>query len=202
MPADTYPLGGSEQTAYEAQAIPLAIAPTPTDLGHTWFFSRGGTHEGPVTYEDLQRMAAQGEIGPDTLVWKSGMANWVPCRQISGFAFSGQSIPSTPPAPALHQPYYGSGLPPYSNVVPRTSGLAIASLVLGILYLCGIGSLLATIFGAVALGQISRSNGAVTGKGMAIAGFVLGIIGLGFIAFLFFAGMLGDIADTFRHRRL
>jgi hypothetical protein len=146
-------------------------------------------------------MASRGDIGPDTLVWKSGMANWVPCRQISGFAFSGQAMPSTPPAPALPQPYYGSGVPAYPSVPPRTSGLAIASLVLGILNLSGIGSLLATIFGAVALGQISRSNGAVTGKGMAIAGFVLGIIGLGLIAFLFYAGILDDIADTLRNRR-
>ena len=83
---------------------------------------------------------------------------------------------------------------------PRTSGLAVASLVLGILYLCGIGSLLATIFGAVSLGQISRSNGTLTGKGMAIAGLVLGIIGLGAIAFLFFEGMLEGIASSLQRR--
>lgn len=61
---------------------------------------------------------------------------------------------------------------------PRTSGLAVASLVLGIVWLCGIGSLLATVFGAVALKQIGDSRGSVTGKGMAIAGLVLGVLGL------------------------
>jgi hypothetical protein len=77
----------------------------------------------------------------------------------------------------------------------------VASLVLGILYLFGVGSLLATIFGAVAIGQISRSNGTLTGRGMAIAGLVLGIIGLGLLAFLFFAGTLERIAESLQGRQ-
>ena len=56
----------------------------------------------------------------------------------------------------------------------KTSGMAIASLVLGI---CGI-SLLAIIFGIVALNQIKKSNGFLTGKGMAIAGIILGSIAI------------------------
>jgi hypothetical protein len=90
---------------------------------------------------------------------------------------------------------------PYAHGPPRTSGLAIASLVLGILFLCGIGSLLATIFGAVALGQIARSNGSLTGKGMAVAGLVLGVIGLVIIAYLFFVGILGHVAADLERRR-
>jgi hypothetical protein len=58
-------------------------------------------------------------------------------------------------------------------------GLAIASLVLGILWIYWIGSILAMIFGAVALRRINASNGWRTGKGMAIAGLVLGIVGGG-----------------------
>jgi hypothetical protein len=54
--------------------------------------------------------------------------------------------------------------------------LAIASLVLGILWLCGVGSLLAIIFGGVALGV--TSGGRKGGRGFAVAGLVLGIIGL------------------------
>lgn len=62
--------------------------------------------------------------------------------------------------------------------VPRTSGLAIAALVLGILWMFGLGSFLAVVFGAIALRTISRSGGAVGGKGMAVAGLVLGIVGM------------------------
>src|SRR5205823_14978879 len=59
-----------------------------------------------------------------------------------------------------------------------TSGLAIASMVLGIVWVFWVGSLLAVIFGHVALSQIKRSVGTLGGRGMAIAGLVLGYLGL------------------------
>lgn len=51
-------------------------------------------------------------------------------------------------------------------------------MVLGIVWVCGLGSLLAIIFGGVAIRRINESNGWRMGKGMAIAGLVLGIIGV------------------------
>lgn len=60
--------------------------------------------------------------------------------------------------------------------------MAIASMVLGILWCYWVGSILAVIFGHISLGQIKRGNGAITGKGMAIAGLVLGYIGIASIA--------------------
>jgi hypothetical protein len=60
-----------------------------------------------------------------------------------------------------------------------TNGLAIASLVLGLLWLWGIGSILAIIFGVVAKNQIDQSGGMQQGRGLAIAGIVLGIVTLG-----------------------
>lgn len=65
-------------------------------------------------------------------------------------------------------------------------GFAIASLVLGLLSFWAIpfiGSLLAIIFGAVALKRIRRDP-SLEGRGMAIAGIVLGIIGI-FFALIF-----------------
>jgi hypothetical protein len=68
-----------------------------------------------------------------------------------------------------------SGPPPRYLVVgaTRTNGFAVASLVLGIVWLLGLGSILAIIFGHVALRQISR-DASQTGKGMAVAGLALG----------------------------
>jgi len=60
----------------------------------------------------------------------------------------------------------------------KTNGLAIASLVLGIVWIYGIGSILALVFGFVGKAQIDRSGGRETGRGMAIAGIVLGFIGI------------------------
>lgn len=59
----------------------------------------------------------------------------------------------------------------------KTYGLATASLILGIagFILCiGIPSLLAVIFGIIGLVRIGKSAGALTGKGQAIAGIILG----------------------------
>ena len=64
---------------------------------------------------------------------------------------------------------------------PRTNGLAVASLVLGILWIYWIGSILALVFGYSARNQIDRSGGAQAGRGLAVAGIVLGWIGIGFL---------------------
>ena len=77
-----------------------------------------------------------------------------------------------------------------------TNGLAVASLVLGILTLCGIGSILAVIFGYVGKGQIDRSGGAQSGRGLAIAGIVLGWIGIGLLVIFIVLAIIGAITDS------
>ena len=91
-----------------------------------------------------------------------------------------------PPAP------YGHGYPPPYGypVARRTNGLAIASMVLGILWLYWIGSILALVFGYTARRQIRERGEA--GDGMAIAGIVLGWVGVGFVGL----GLLVAIATT------
>lgn len=66
---------------------------------------------------------------------------------------------------------------------PKTSGLAIASLVLGIasIPLCGLGFFLAIIgliLGCIALSKINRQPDLLTGKGLAIGGITTSIVGL------------------------
>jgi uncharacterized protein DUF4190 len=80
--------------------------------------------------------------------------------------------------------YYGGYAPPgYPVYLPRpTNGMAIASLVLGILWLYWVGSIMALVFGYVAQQQI-RQRGE-SGGGIAIAGIVLGWIGVATLAFL------------------
>jgi hypothetical protein len=63
-------------------------------------------------------------------------------------------------------------------VAPTTSGLAIASLVLAIVWLGGLGSILAVVFGIIALSQIKGSAGRKKGEGVAIAGLVIGGLGV------------------------
>jgi uncharacterized membrane protein len=75
--------------------------------------------------------------------------------------------------------------------LPKVSGMAVASLVCGIVWGYWITSILAVIFAAVALRQIRESNGWRTGRGMAIAGLVLGLIGCATLV-LFIVALLID----------
>ena len=94
------------------------------------------------------------------------------------------------PGPYGQPPYgqqpYGYGYPPPR----RTNGRAIASMVLGLIWLYWIGSILALVFGYVARKQI-RERGE-SGDGMAIAGIVLGWVGVGIIALVLVIGLAGQ----------
>jgi hypothetical protein len=92
-------------------------------------------------------------------------------------------------------------LPSSATPPARTNGLAIASLVLGIVWIYWIGSILALIFGIIAKRQIKRSGGQQTGGGMATAGIALGAVGIAsmvLIGVLAAAGAFDNIGRTFR----
>jgi type IV pilus assembly protein PilA len=81
-----------------------------------------------------------------------------------------------------------AGLPPQSSAgmpgpvtAEKTSGMAIASLIFGILFLFFPLSLLAVVFGHVSLSQIKKSAGRLGGRGLAITGLVLGYLGIAMI---------------------
>ncbi len=90
------------------------------------------------------------------------------------------SVPPPPPE--------GGSPPPVLVRGGQTNGFAVASLVLGILWIFWIGSILALVFGFIAKSQIDRSNGAQAGSGLAIAGIVLGCIGVCTLILVIFFG--------------
>ncbi len=59
----------------------------------------------------------------------------------------------------------------------RVSGLAVSSLVFGLLCCLPVTGFIATILGGASLVRISRSEGRLSGRGLAITGLVLGLIG-------------------------
>jgi hypothetical protein len=77
-------------------------------------------------------------------------------------------------------PQVAFGLP------PETSGKAVFSLICGILFIILPLSIVAVIFGYIALSEIRKSPGRLKGRGLAITGIVLGYLGLAFIV-----GLLG-----------
>lgn len=95
--------------------------------------------------------------------WLASDGRWYPPEQRPG----GQVAVATPPAYSYAPP-----------VQSQTSGLAVASLVCSIIWFLGLGSLLAVIFGFVARKQIKESGGTKGGDGLAIAGIVIGFVGI------------------------
>jgi Domain of unknown function (DUF4190) len=104
--------------------------------------------------------------------WQASDGRWYPPQHHPGF-----QVPAPPPfAPR-------GAYPPGSTLIAPpptqgTNGMAVASLVLSILWIGGLGSLVAVIFAFVARRQIRDSRGVQGGDGLAIAGLVIGLVGV------------------------
>jgi type IV pilus assembly protein PilA len=88
----------------------------------------------------------------------------------------GKEVSAAPvPVPSLGPAAEGTVFP------AQTSGKAIASFVCGLFLFAFPMSILAIIFGHLAVSEIRKSAGRLKGEGMAIAGLVLGYVGLAVI---------------------
>jgi hypothetical protein len=151
---------------------PVAGAPRPSavvdDVGSTFDVADPSTSRG---------------FSPQTI------SNWRPPSPID----SPYPLPGDYSPPAAYPPR-GAYPAPSSG----TNGLAIASLVLGLVWLWGLGSLLALIFGIMGKNQIDASGGRQGGRGLAVAGTVLGIIGLaGLVVFIILVAAASSSSPTY-----
>ena len=169
-----------------------------------WYYSKMGLQQGPVPEDELLTKIRRGEIDGTNLVWKEGMAEWMPLSQMP--ALMGTAAPAginppvvtiaetvSPPVPMqtggnvpLPQPpaYHGNYVAPQ---IPNYMWQSVVATVVGIFFCC----LLSLPFGIVAivfaakveglrvsgdvLGAITASNAA---KNWMIASFVCSGIGL------------------------
>jgi hypothetical protein len=58
-----------------------------------WYYGIQGQQSGPVGEAEFQQLVQQGVITPQTLVWRQGLANWLPYNQL------GTSTAAPPPVP-------------------------------------------------------------------------------------------------------
>ncbi len=60
---------------------PLAEVRLPA--AGTWYYAEGNNKAGPVSQDQLNRLAADGTIGADTLIWRMGMTDWQPLSEVN-----------------------------------------------------------------------------------------------------------------------
>lgn len=144
-----------------------------------------GKEYGPITANQLRQWVAQGRANALTQVRPEEESEWRPLGTFPEFA------------DALAQPPSFPNLPPTASVPARTSGLAIASLVLGALGIaCGLTAIVGLVLGIVALTKINKSHGQLGGRGLAIAGIVVSSILLAFSLLILPAMLLPALAKA------
>jgi hypothetical protein len=133
-----------------------------------------------ATCERLRTAAVEGRLDPaelDERLSSAYAARW--CSELTAL-----TADVTPPPARIGRPEFVAPNP--------VNGLAVASLVCGLLWLGWIGSALALVFGHVALAQIRAKAGREGGRGIAIAGLALGYFGVA----TFVVAMLFALAGT------
>lgn len=155
-----------------------------------WYYSRNGSQLGPVSLDELQAKLATGQVAWTDLVWRDGMADWTPAGQVADLrpVQPDAAAPGAPPLIPPQSPYAPPAqayIPPGTMQEVTTSGLAIASLILGIcVCLAGIlTGIPAVICGHLALSQIHKDPVRVGGRGLAVTGLVFGYLSIAMLVF-------------------
>lgn len=172
-----------------------------------WFYAKDNAQHGPVSDFEIRSLISSGQITQDTVIWREGMADWLPLSEVkdfqptqaSGLQNTAAGPPPASPASPYSSPQTKVSAQPHGMTIP-TDGMATASLVCGILSVttCGFFTgIPAVICGHKSLTRINSSPTPIQGKGMAIAGLVTGYLSLLFSMIAIIVITLGAMAgDT------
>ncbi len=132
---------------------------------------------GPFSPEEVRRQLAAGLLQPTDYAWSEGANAWVQLADLPSLL----SPPAQPVAPHL-PPSAAPVIEPVAHRSHPTSGLAVASMILGILSVTfvvpAVSGIAGAICGHLARARIRRSGETIAGDGMAVAGLITSYIGL------------------------
>ncbi len=145
-----------------------------------------GKEYGPITAEALRQWIAEGRADGRTRVLGPGMTVWKTLAELPEFAdLLPGAQPAAQPAPL-----------PVTPEPAKTNGFAVTGMIMGILSLtccsCVHGlpfNVLGLLFSALGLSQINQDPERQKGRGMAIAGLVLSLFGIGMALLLWALGV-------------
>lgn len=58
-----------------------------------WYYAKGDERVGPVSASDLKALAKSGELSPNDMVWKEGMAEWKSAEASRGWLNRQSTLP-------------------------------------------------------------------------------------------------------------
>jgi len=129
---------------------------------------------GPIAEAQLRQWITEGRVNTQSQAQAEGATDW---KGLSDFPEFQDLLKSAAP-------------PPLPTAAPKTSGLAVTSLVLGVLglFTCGLTALFGLILGIIAMVKVKNSGGKLSGNGLALAGVIVSAVFLFMIPI--FAAML------------
>jgi membrane protease subunit (stomatin/prohibitin family) len=92
---------GAHTAPAATQSAPQAapVAPPPPPVEHVWHIAENGQTTGPFSKARLGRMASEGTLGRDTLVWTPGQDGWKRAGDVIELAQLFTILPPPPPPP-------------------------------------------------------------------------------------------------------
>lgn len=159
-------------------------------MADEWFVGRQGTRSGPYPTDVVRRMVAAGEIRPGDLVWREGMADWVPLSSVPGLgpAPATSPVPLSAAQPMSDNPYAAPSAVdfPVEVITTATGGPFVyadflsrvaAALIDGVVLLVAVVTSMFAIgafFGVMSGGDLESVGAAVQGCGQ-LAGIIIGV---------------------------
>ena len=75
----------------------LPAAPPPPPVEHVWHIAEAGATKGPYSKAAMGRMASEGTLTRETLVWTAGQDGWLPADDVQELARLFTILPPPPP---------------------------------------------------------------------------------------------------------
>jgi prepilin-type processing-associated H-X9-DG protein len=145
---------------------------------------------GPISADEVRQWVTQGRAAAHTKVKMEGATEWKTLADFPEF----HDVLKSPVPPTLATSE--------SAGTSKLSGMAVTSLVLGILgmFSCGLTAIFGLILGIIAVTKVKNSRGALTGFGIALAGLIVSAVALMMIP-IFAAMLLPALASAHEKAR-
>lgn len=93
-----------------------------------WHYATNDQRHGPIGSDELRRLALEGRLGKEDLVWSKGMQDWVPASTVDGLFSKGPSTPAaTQPTNAALKPRATASNGIRTSKIPLLAGIGLAA---------------------------------------------------------------------------